>query len=65
MAEPSPTATTSDSNNKSYNVKPLIFDGEKFEYWKDRLESFFLCHDIDLWDLVVDGYVSPKDSTGK
>ena len=67
MVEPTPATvnTASDSNDKSYNVKPPIFDGEKFEYWKDRLESFFLVHDVDLWDMVFDGYVPPTDATGK
>ena len=55
MVEATQTKVVSDSNDKSYNVKPLIFDGEKFEYWKDRLESFFLGHDFDLWDMVVNG----------
>ena len=50
-------------NNNSYN-KPHVFDGEDFEYWKDRLESFFLGHDSDLWDIVLDGYTHPTDSEG-
>ena len=65
MVEPTTSNIASDSNDKSYNVKPPIFDGEKFEYWKDRLESLFLGHDVDLWDMVVDGYVPPTDDTGK
>ena len=34
--------------------KPLVFDGENFDYWKDRIETFFLAHDVDLWDMVID-----------
>ena len=34
--------------------KPPIIDGENFDYWKDRIESFFLAHDADLWDMVTD-----------
>ena len=56
MVEPTLVVVAIDSNDKSYNVKPPIFNGEKFEYQKDRLESFFLGHDVDLWDMVVDGY---------
>ena len=52
-----------EQNNNSYN-KPPVFDGEDFEYWKDRLESFFLGHDSDLWDIVLDGYKHPTDSEG-
>src|SRR4051812_22296628 len=44
-----------DLNNNGY-TKPPVFDGENFEYWKDRIESFFLGQDPDLWDIVVDGY---------
>ena len=49
-----------EQNNNSYN-KPPVFDGEDFDYWKDRLESFFLGHDSDLWDIVLDGYTHPTD----
>ena len=44
---------TDHNNNKT---KPLMFDGEDFEYWKDKLESFILGYDPDLWDMVLDGY---------
>ena len=64
MVEPTLNNVASDSNDKSYNVKHPIFDGEKFEYWKDRLESFFLGHDSDLWDIVLYGYTPPIDSEG-
>jgi hypothetical protein len=41
-----------------------MFDGEDFEYWKDRLESFILGYDPDLWDMVLDGYKHPVDKDG-
>ena len=44
--------------------KPLVFDGENFDYWKDKIESFFLAHDADLWDMVIDGYMHPVDESG-
>ena len=47
-----------------YSAKPPIFDGENFYYWKDIIESFFLGYDVDLWDLVVDGYVHPVNAEG-
>ncbi|XP_050899820.1 uncharacterized protein LOC127106581 [Lathyrus oleraceus] len=47
-----------------YSAKPPIFDGEKFDYWKDRIESLFLGYDVDLWDLVVDGYDHPVNTEG-
>ena len=45
------------------NNKPPIFDGENFDYQKDRIESFFLPHDADLWDMVIDGYIHPVDES--
>ena len=53
----------SEQNNNNC-TKPHVFDGEDFEYWKDRLESFFLGHDADLWDMVLDGYTHPEDKDG-
>ena len=45
--------------------KPPVFDGEKFDYWKDRIESFFLAHDADLRDIVIDGYTNTVDESGQ
>ena len=45
--------------------KPRIFDGENFDYWKDRIQSFFLAHDADLWDMVTDGYIHLVDKSGQ
>ena len=45
--------------------KPPIFDGENFDYWKDKIKSFFLAHDTDLWDMVTDGYIHPVDERGQ
>ena len=61
--DPEENTMAAEQNNNSYN-KPPVFDGEDFEYWKDRLESFFLGHDSDLWDIVLDGYKHPIDSEG-
>ena len=47
-----------------YSAKPLVFSGEKFEYWKDRIENYFMAYDFDLWDTVVDGYSHPVDERG-
>src|ERR1044072_6218720 len=58
-------ANSSENKDNNYNAKPPIFDGEKFDYWKDRIESFFLGFDVDLWDIVVEGYEHPKDAVGK
>src|ERR1044072_6098934 len=58
-------ANSSENKDNHYSAKPPIFDGEKFDYWKDKIESFFLGYDIDLWDLVIEGYEKPKDAEGK
>ncbi|XP_057432479.1 uncharacterized protein LOC130725251 [Lotus japonicus] len=57
-------ATTSDAQREHCSAKPPMFDGEKFEYWKDRIESFFLGFDADLWDHITDGYTRPIDEDG-
>lgn len=56
--------STSNNDKDHYSVKPLIFDGEKFDYWKDRIKSFFLGYDADLWDMVMDGYTHHVYSNG-
>src|ERR1044072_127944 len=53
-----------ENKDNHYSAKPPIFVGEKFDYWKDRIESFFLGYDADLWDLVIEGYEQPKDAEG-
>src|ERR1044072_2550065 len=58
-------ASCSENEKNTYSAKPLIFDGEKFEYLKYRIESFFLGFDVDLWDIVIEGYKHPKDAEGK
>ena len=58
-------ANSSENKDNAYSAKPPIFDGEKFEYRKDRMKSFLLGFDMDLWNLVVDGYEEPKDTEGK
>src|ERR1044072_8194459 len=58
-------ATSFENKDNHYSAKPPIFDGERFDYWKDRIESFFLGYDVDLWDLVIEGYTQPKDTEGK
>src|SRR4051812_100946 len=72
MVDGIPPTTTSTSGsaeqhngngNNGYSISP-VFDGENFEYWKDRLESYFLGLDGDLLDLLVDGYKHPVKASG-
>jgi hypothetical protein len=55
-------ANTNERDN--YNAKPPVFVGEKFDYWKDIIESFFLGYDADLWDIVTIGYTPPVTDAG-
>lgn len=49
VALPPPLTQTNDRDH--YNAKPHVFDGDKFYYCKDKIESFFLGHDVDygIW----------------
>src|SRR3954465_1524936 len=61
------TSGSTEQNNGNGNndyTRPPVFDGENFEYWKDKLESYFLGLDGDLWDLLVDGYKHPVKVRG-
>src|SRR4051812_38815585 len=51
------------NGNNGY-TRPPVFDGENFEYWKDKLESYFLGLDADLCDLLMDGYKHPVNAIG-
>src|SRR4051812_3877614 len=72
MVETTSSTPTPEQNNNGNNGsssfsgynRPPVFDGENFEYWKDRLESYFLCQDGDLWDLVLDGYTYLVNAQG-
>lgn len=45
-------------------IKPPLFYGERFEYWKDKLKSFYISLDPEFWDIVEDDYEAPKDVIG-
>src|SRR3954462_170335 len=71
MAGETPTnpSTSTSGSAEQYNgnngyTRPPVFEGENFEYWKDKLESYFLGLDGDLWDLLMDGYKHPVNASG-
>src|SRR3954470_13246036 len=71
MAVEDPTPTSTSGSVEQYNgngnngyTRPPVFDGENFEYWKYKLESYFLGLDGDLWDLLADGYIHPVKANG-
>src|SRR3954467_15407360 len=68
---PTNTSTYTAGSTEQYNgngnngyTRPPVFDGENFEYWKDKLESYFFGLDGDLWDLLMDSYEHPVNATG-
>ena len=65
MANSNVVIIAADDNDKDkYSAKPPMFDGEKFDYWKDRIENYFMAYDFDIQDTVVDGYSHPVDDRG-
>ena len=57
--------TPTNNNVKDHHyAKPPIFEGEKFDYWKDRIKSFFLGYDSYLCDMVMDSHTHYMDSNG-
>src|SRR3954463_16352916 len=60
----STSGSTEQYNGNNGYTRPPVFDGENFKYWKDKLESYFLGLDADLWDLLLDGYKHPVKATG-
>ena len=59
------TSNDNHEDRDKFSGKTPVFDGENFDYWKDRIESFFLAHDADLWDMVTDGYTHPVNASGQ
>src|SRR3954464_7069640 len=69
MADETAKSTSTSGSAEQHNgnngyTRPPVFDGENFEYWKDKLESYFLGLDVDLWDLLMDGYKHPVNASG-
>ena len=40
--------------------KPPFFDGTNYNYWKCRMQIYIKSIDLDLWDIVVNGYTPTK-----
>jgi hypothetical protein len=55
----------SNNNNHQdhYSIKPSTFNADKFKYWKDRIESFFLGYDV-IWEMITNGYTLHVDANG-
>ena len=40
--------------------KPPGFNGQYYTYWKQKMKDFLEASDIDLWDIVENGYNPPS-----
>ena len=46
------------SNEGLSMVRPPLFKGTQFSWWKNKMEIFINSEDVDLWDIIVEG---PKE----
>ena len=47
-------------------VRPLLFKGTNFSYWKNAMQIFIKSTDMKLWEIVNNGpYVVPKITNDK
>ena len=64
-------ASTSNPQNTSSIIiegqsthRPPFFNGSNYTSWKIRME-FFLCSiDVELWEVIKEGFEVPKDANG-
>jgi hypothetical protein len=40
-------------------VKPVVFNGEDFVYWKNRTRNYLLSQGHAIWEIVQEVYVIP------
>jgi hypothetical protein len=38
------------------------FDGRNYAYWSDRVKTYLTALGVDIWYLVVNGYVIPNNA---
>ena len=54
---------------KEAPIRPPIFDGRNFVYWKVRITTYLQSLDSEVWDIVEGGYTfpsaTPTDTAGK
>ena len=43
---------------------PPYFDGNKYKMWKRKMEVFISAKDLEQWDIIIEGYNSPRDTNG-
>ena len=42
------------------SIRPLIFDGSNFVYWKVRTTTYLQSLGTDVWEIVEGGYTFPS-----
>ena len=54
---------------KEASIRPPIFDGSNFVYWKVRTTTYLQSLGAEVWDIVEGGYTfpsaTPTDTAGK
>jgi len=54
---------------KEASIRPPIFDGSNFIYWKVRITTYLQSLGIEVWDIIEEGYTfplaTPTDTAGK
>ena len=48
----------------SFIYKAPTWNGDNFYFWRDKLESYFLSFDEDIWEMVLNGYTHPTNEEG-
>ena len=43
-------------------IKPLLFDGTNYAYWKVRMRAFLQSLDEKVWQAVGIGWTKPKEA---
>lgn len=64
MAAANSSGLNFNKNYYSFIYKAPIWKGDNFYFWKDKLESYFLGFDEDLWETVLNGYIHPTNKEG-
>jgi hypothetical protein len=42
------------------SIRPPIFDGTNFNYWKVRVTAYLQSLGMDVWDIIETGYTFPS-----
>lgn len=53
----------STSNGCNISRSPL-FKRKNFDYWKDKMQAFYMSNNLESWDIVKEEYTRPKMMLG-